>query len=55
MIFFYISNEGVSLLENAGHLGLPIPQKVKEVLEHPQNIYTKELLSAAPKLRRSQN
>ena len=33
MIFFYISNEGVNLLENAGHLGLPIPQKVKEVLE----------------------
>ena len=32
VIFFYISNEGVSLLENAGHLGLPIPQKVKEVL-----------------------
>ena len=25
VIFFYISNEGVSLLENAGHLGLPIP------------------------------
>ena len=33
MIFFYISNEGVSLLENAGHLGLPIPQKMKDVLE----------------------
>ena len=33
VIFFYISNEGVNLLENAGHLGLPIPQKVKEVLE----------------------
>ena len=33
MIFFYISNEGVSLLENAGHLGLPIPKKMKEVLE----------------------
>ena len=33
MIFFYISNEGVSLLENAGHLGLPIPQKMKGVLE----------------------
>lgn len=30
---FYISNEGVSLLENAGHLGLPIPQKMKDVLE----------------------
>lgn len=27
VIFFYISNEGVSLLENAGHLGLPIRQK----------------------------
>lgn len=29
VIFFYISNEGVSLLENAGHLGLPIPEKIK--------------------------
>ena len=33
VIFFYISNEGVSLLENAGHLGLPIPERVKTVLE----------------------
>lgn len=33
VIFFYISNEGLSLLENAGHLGLPIPAKLKEVLE----------------------
>jgi len=33
IIFFYISNEGVSLLENAGHLGLPIPEKLKTVLE----------------------
>lgn len=33
VIFFYISNEGVSLLENAGHLGLPIPEKMKAVLE----------------------
>lgn len=32
-IFFYISNEGVSLLENASHLGLPVPKKVKDVLE----------------------
>ena len=31
--FFYLSNEGVSLLENAGHLGLPIPETLKEVLE----------------------
>ncbi len=32
IIFFYISNEGVSLLENAGHLGLPIPAKLKDIL-----------------------
>ena len=32
VIFFYLSNEGVSMLENATHLGLPIPEKLKEVL-----------------------
>lgn len=32
-IFFYISNEGISLLENAAHLGLPVPKKVRDVLE----------------------
>ena len=33
VIFFYISNEGVSLLENASHLGLPVPEPVKTVLK----------------------
>ena len=33
VIFFYLSNEGVSLVENAAHLGLPIPEKLKAVLE----------------------
>lgn len=33
VVFFYISNEGISLLENAGHLGLPIPNDIKKVLE----------------------
>ncbi len=33
VIFFYISNEGVSLLENSAHLGLPIPSKLKDILE----------------------
>lgn len=39
VIFFYLSNEGVSLLENSAHLGLPIPEKLKEVLEqlHDRN------------------
>ena len=32
VIFFYLSNEGVSILENAGRLGLPIPTKLKAVL-----------------------
>ena len=31
--FFYLSNEGVSLIENAAHLGLPVPEKLKVVLE----------------------
>lgn len=33
VIFFYLSNEGISLLENAAHLGLPVPKKLKDVLE----------------------
>lgn len=33
VIFFYLSNEGVSMLENAAHLGMPIPEKLKDVLE----------------------
>ena len=33
VIFFYLSNEGVSIMENTTHLGLPIPTKLKDVLE----------------------
>lgn len=32
-IFFYLSNEGISLIENAVHLGLPVPEKIKQVLK----------------------
>lgn len=42
VIFFYISNEGVSLLENAAHLGLPIPSKLKAVLEQLHDRAEKE-------------
>lgn len=42
VIFFYISNEGVSLLENATHLGLPVPEKIKVVLEQLHDRSTKE-------------
>ena len=33
VIFFYLSNEGISILENSTHLGLPVPKKLKDVLE----------------------
>ena len=32
VVAFYLSNEGLSMLENAAHLGLPIPDKLKEIL-----------------------
>jgi toxin secretion/phage lysis holin len=33
VIFFYLSNEGISILENTAKIGLPIPEKLKMVLE----------------------
>ena len=42
VIFFYISNEGVSLLENATHLGLPVPERIKTVLEQLHDRAEKE-------------
>lgn len=42
IIFFYISNEGVSLLENAAHLGLPVPDRIKTVLEQLHDRAEKE-------------
>ena len=37
VICFYLSNEGLSLIENAAHIGLPIPEKLKDVLEQLHN------------------
>lgn len=31
--YFYIANEGISLLENISNLGVPIPTKIKDALE----------------------
>ena len=42
VIFFYLSNEGISLLENSAHLGLPIPQKLKDILEQLHDRAEKE-------------
>jgi len=37
VIFCYLSNEGMSLLENAAHIGLPVPEKLKDVLAQLHN------------------
>ena len=37
VVCFYLSNEGVSMLENAAHLGLPIPEKLKSILAQLHN------------------
>ena len=42
IFFFYCSNEGVSMLENAGRLGLPIPEKLKDILVQLHNKGGKE-------------
>jgi toxin secretion/phage lysis holin len=37
VIFFYLSNEGISIIENAAVIGLPVPEKLKAVLQQLQN------------------
>lgn len=35
--YFYIANEGISLLENVGNIGIPIPNKIRNALEQLNN------------------
>lgn len=42
IIFFYMSNEGLSLVENAAYLGLPVPEKLKLVLQQLHDRFEKE-------------
>ena len=42
VIFFYLSNEGISILENTVHIGLPVPQKLKDILEQMHDGSNKE-------------
>ena len=41
--YFYIANEGISLLENCAGLGLPIPEKLKDALVQLKDGEKKEL------------
>lgn len=34
VMLFYIANEGLSIIENAGNLGLPVPKKLKDIMVH---------------------
>ncbi|MCG3417555.1 phage holin family protein [Oceanobacillus jordanicus] len=42
VIFFYISNEGISILKNAALIGLPVPKKLKDILEQLKDNDKKE-------------
>ena len=42
VIGFYLANEGISILENAGNLGIPLPKKLVSVLKQLKNDNNKE-------------
>lgn len=37
VIYFFVANEGISILENWGGMGLPLPQKLTDTLEQLKN------------------
>lgn len=37
IVMFYLSNEGISIIENAGNMGLPLPRKLKEIIQQINN------------------
>lgn len=41
VIYFFVANDGISILENWGDIGLPLPQKIFDVLEQLKNDSTK--------------
>ena len=53
--FFYISNEGLSILENAAILGLPIPEQLKKVLKQIKNRAGNEKLKGDKNDENSEN
>jgi len=51
VICFYLSNEGVSMIENAAHLGLPIPEKLKAILAQLHGREDKSIDTAEPEIK----
>ena len=49
VICFYLSNEGLSVLENSAHLGLPIPERLKEILAQLHNRPDKDATGGDPR------
>ncbi|MDY3026710.1 MAG: phage holin family protein [Candidatus Faecivicinus sp.] len=43
VVCFYLANEGLSLLENAAHIGLPVPERLKDVLAQLHNREDKDI------------
>ncbi len=48
-IFFYISNEGLSIIENAGEIGVPIPSPLKKMLKQLREESEKDKEDGKPK------
>jgi toxin secretion/phage lysis holin len=42
VIYFFVANEGLSILENWGNLGLPLPKQLTEALEQLKNNNSKK-------------
>lgn len=51
VICFYLSNEGVSMIENAAHLGLPIPEKLKAILAQLHGREDKSIDTTEPEIK----
>lgn len=50
VIYYFVANEGLSIIENAGKAGLPIPHSIKEALEALKRQGDKDDMATGQKL-----
>ena len=50
VIYYFVANEGLSILENAGKAGLPIPHSIKEALQALKRQGDKDGMATGQKL-----